>query len=261
MDLETFFVSTAGCRIRVQRLGSDIGADDPALVYLHEGLGNIAIWRDFPDILCRETGLPGIVYERRGYGESNCFETPWPEDYLVTEATVYLPGVLDACGVNRAALIGHSDGGSIALIAAAAFPDRILGAVTEAAHIFVEEITLTGIRRALHILETTELKAKLSRYHGKDVDRIIRRWSDTWLNPGFHGWSIESFLPRITAPLLVLQGENDEYGTAAQVAGIAQGVSGPVETRLIPDCGHIPHVQARETVLGYMKKFIRELTS
>lgn len=260
MENRPFFINTAGCRLRVKRLGVGFQGGGPVLVFLHEGLGNIAIWRDFPESVCRETGLQGIVYERRGYGESNCFGTPWPEDYLITEATVYLPGVLDACGVEQAVLIGHSDGGSIALIGAASLPHRIIGIVTEAAHIFVEEITLTGIRRALHILETTDLKAKLSRYHGKDVDRIIARWADTWLDPGFRGWNIEFFLPRITAPLLVLQGEDDEYGTEAQVAGIAQGVSGPVEIRLIPDCGHIPHVQARQKVLGYMKEFIRNLT-
>jgi pimeloyl-ACP methyl ester carboxylesterase len=261
MENRPFFIETAGCRLRVQRIGAAVKGDGPVLVFLHEGLGNIAIWRDFPERVCRETGLQGIVYERRGYGESECFETPWSEEYLVTEATVYLPGVLDACEVERAVLIGHSDGGSITLIGAATLPDRVLGAVTEAAHIFVEEITLTGIRRALHLLETTDLKARLARYHGKDVDRIIARWADTWLDPDFRGWNIESFLPRITAPLLVLQGEDDEYGTVAQVNGIARGVSGPVEVRLIPDCGHIPHVQARQKVIGYIKGFIRKQTA
>lgn len=260
---ETFFAEIGGCRLRVRRLGTEPKQEEsmPALVFLHEGLGNIAVWRDFPETLCRETGLPGIVYERRGYGESDCFESPWPADYLVAEATVFLPGVLAASRVEKAILVGHSDGGSIALIAAAAHPRLILGAVTEAAHIFVEDITLAGIREALHAMETTDLKAKLARYHGKNVDRIIRRWADTWLDPGFRDWNIEEFLPRISVPLLALQGKDDEYGTPAQVDGIARGVSGPVKTHLIPDCGHVPHVQAQKTVLRYIEEFIADIIS
>jgi pimeloyl-ACP methyl ester carboxylesterase len=259
MERKFSFVTVGECRLRVQHLKPDSPGNGKTLVFLHEGLGNIPMWRDFPETVCRETGLPGIVYERRGYGESDGFESPWPEDYLITEATVHLPAVLDACAIEKAVLVGHSDGGSIALIAAATHPERIAGVITEAAHIFVEAITLTGIRAALHAIETTDLKAKLARHHGKHTDRIIRRWADTWLDPDFRGWNIESFLPGITAPLLALQGMDDEYGTAAQVEGIARGVSGPVKTRLIPECGHIPHVQARKSVIDFIKEFIEDL--
>lgn len=257
---QTTFLEQGDVRLRVRRImpaDADAGADP--LVFLHEGLGCIELWRDFPEALCGTAARPGVVYDRRGYGGSTRLDGKWPPDYQEEEAMVYLPAVLNHCGVERAVLIGHSDGGSIALIAGAALGGRIRGIVTEAAHIFIEAVTLAGIRDAVALFRNTDLKQRLRQYHGDNTEAAFFRWADTWLDPAFRGWNIEHFLPRIHCPLLVIQGEDDEYATEAQVTGIAGQVSGPVETFLVPGCRHIPHLQAREPVLGRMARFIERL--
>jgi pimeloyl-ACP methyl ester carboxylesterase len=228
----------------------------PVLVFLHEGLGTIRGWRDVPDHLAAATGRPALVYERTGYGNSGPVTLPRPLDYLEREAEDMLPRLLDHLGIERGLPIGHSDGGSIALLFAAAFPERCVAAVTEAAHVFVEEISLDGIRAAVAAYETGDLKARLARQHGENTDGAFRGWSDTWLSPGFRDWSIAGRLPAIRCPVLVLQGAGDEYGTAAQVEAIVRGVSGPAEPHLIPGCGHAPHHQAREITLGLIAEFV-----
>ncbi len=226
------------------------------IVFLHEGLGRIEVWKDVPEAVCAASGRTGLVYDRRGYGESDDHPAPvWPKDYLLAE-TAYLPPLLDGLGVERAALMGHSDGASIALLAAAAAPNRVTAVVSEAAHIFVEEITLTGIRAAVAAYESAGLREKLERLLGPRTDSVFRRWADTWLSAEFRDWNIEAHLPRIARPLLALQGADDPYGTPAQLEGIARGVSGPVETALLPDCGHIPHFQAREATLSRTLAFL-----
>jgi pimeloyl-ACP methyl ester carboxylesterase len=250
-------VHAADCRLRVKQINPPgVSGHAPWLIFLHEGLGCIELWKDFPETLCEAVQCPGLVYDRKGYGGATLFKGPWPFDYLITESTVYLPALLKACGVDQAVLIGHSDGGSIALISAASCGKNIRGVITEAAHIFVEDVTLDGIREAVNIYETTDLKDKLARYHGNNTETVFRRWADTWLDPGFKTWNIEAFLPQITCPVLVIQGEDDEYGTSAQINGIARQVSGPVETALIPACRHVPHLQARDAVLERMIRFI-----
>lgn len=226
------------------------------LVFLHEGLGSIAQWKDFPAILCQCLGLPGLVYERRGHGGSDSLAGPRPLDYHYHEAQVILPQVLAACAVDDCILIGHSDGGTIALLYAAAFPERPRALITEAAHVFVEELTLTGIRATREAFRVTDLAVRLARYHGTKTPATFAGWAETWLAPEFRNWNIEHELPRIRCPALILQGEADEYGTPEQVHAIARGVSGSVRTLLIPDCGHVPHFQARDTVSKAMTEFI-----
>jgi pimeloyl-ACP methyl ester carboxylesterase len=257
----TFYISVAGCSIRVKRIqvGSDpAAAGTPTLVFLHEGLGCIELWRDFPETLCRLTGCPGLVYDRRGYGGSEKFEDPWPIDYHQEEALTYLPGVLRECNIHNGILVGHSDGGTIALITAAACGNRVRAIITEAAHIFVESLCITGLRDLIQIFETTDLKEKLSAYHKEHTETVFYRWANRWLSPEFSAWNIEKYLPEITCPVLVLQGENDEYGTVAQVQGIVDRVSGPAESKLIPDCGHTPHFQAKAAILSEMSRFINK---
>ena len=231
----------------------------PSLIFLHEGLGSIAQWRDFPTMLCTMTGLPTLVYERYGHGQSDAPETPKSINYLHEEALTILPVVLDQLNIHDAILIGHSDGGSISLIFAACHGNKLRGVITEAAHVFVEDVTLTGIRRAVEMYKTTDLRKRLYQYHKGNTDSMFLAWADTWLDPIFRNWKIEEYLMRITCPLLVIQGAKDEYGTAAQVESIAQRVSGPVESLIIADCGHIPHLQARERVLAEMTRFISQL--
>jgi pimeloyl-ACP methyl ester carboxylesterase len=258
----TFHVQTAGCPLRVKRIEPEHGIPlkhRPTLVFLHEGLGCIEIWRDFPETLCESIDCSGLVYDRRGYGGSEMFEGPWPVDYLEMESSIYLPALLTEFNIDNAILIGHSDGGTIALITAASHTNLISGIITEAAHISVEQITIDGIRKAVKAFETTSLKEKLARYHKKNTDTIFYRWADRWLSPEFQNWNIQDILPKITCPALILQGKDDEYGTAAQVMGIADRVSGPVDVKLIPNCGHVPHFQAKDTVLSEMMRFIGRL--
>ncbi|MFP4031974.1 MAG: alpha/beta fold hydrolase [Desulfococcaceae bacterium] len=256
---EILFRSIRGARHRIRRIfPPEIREDREPVVFLHEGLGCIEIWKDVPEAVCAASGRVGLVYDRRGYGESADYPTPvWPKDYLITE-TGYLPPLLDACGVERAALVGHSDGASLALLAAAIAPDRVVGVVSEAAHIFVEEITAAGIREAVGAYKAADLREKLARFLGPRTDAVFWRWADTWLSPEFRDWNIEAFLPQITAPLLVIQGVDDPYGTPAQVAGIAAGVSGPVKKVLLPECGHIPHFQARQATLSLVREFLEK---
>jgi pimeloyl-ACP methyl ester carboxylesterase len=262
VSTRTFYVSAAGCQLRVKIIEPEprsLFMDRPTLVFLHEGLGCIEMWRDFPETLCEVVGCFGLVYDRKGYGQSEKFEGPWPVDYLRTESLLYLPALLNECSIDNAVLVGHSDGGTIALITAASHCNPVRGIITEAAHIFVEEITIEGIHKAVEAFKTTALKEKLFRYHKENTETIFSRWADRWLSSEFHNWNIREDLPKIACPALLLQGEDDEYGSRAQIEGIVSQVSGPVRFKLIPDCGHIPHFQAKDTVLTEMMRFIKEL--
>lgn len=245
--------------LRIELINDDVLPRSPTLVFLHEGLGCISMWRNFPADLCKATGCPGLVYDRWGYGGSDQLTGSRTPQYFNDEALRSLPEVLDRCAATDAILIGHSDGGSIALLYASVYPDKVRGVITEAAHVFVEDVTLNGIREAVESYNTTDLKAKLARYHGDNTDSMFHGWADTWLNPAFRDWNIESYLPGITAPLLVIQGEDDQYGTPAQVDAITTQVSGPVRGWLVPRCGHIPHYDARNAVFDEMKRFIMEI--
>ncbi len=249
-------IEACGRQLQVQRLEPPGARSAPVLVFLHEGLGSIDQWKDFPARLCAATGSPGLVYDRWGFGGSQALDGPRDPGYLHHEARESLPAVLAACGVDDPLLVGHSDGGSIALLFAAAYPDRARAIVTEAAHVFVECVTLAGIRAAARAYRDTDLRERLGRYHGPKTDLVFNGWADTWLGPGFRDWNIEAELPRIRCPALVIQGEDDEYGTPAQVEAIARGVSGPVCTWMVPRCGHVPHRQAAQAVLESMARFI-----
>jgi pimeloyl-ACP methyl ester carboxylesterase len=256
------YIRTANHRLFAQRIEpkSKLSVTPPlTLVFLHEGLGSIAQWRDFPARLSIATGLPALVYERWGYGNSDILDMPRTIRYLHDEAFVSLPEVLQQSDITHAILVGHSDGGSIALMFAAMHGDNIRGVITEAAHVFVEDVTITGIRKAVELYETTDLRNRLHQYHKDNTDSMFRGWAHTWLSKEFRNWNIEEYLPRITCPLLVLQGAQDEYGTQAQVDSIVSQAAGPAQGLMIPDCGHVPHHQAQERVLEEMTKFIEAL--
>jgi pimeloyl-ACP methyl ester carboxylesterase len=230
------------------------------LVFLHEGLGSIAHWKDFPQQLCKATGYGGFLYDRSGYGKSDLLTNPRPLDYLEREALNILPAILEQNRISNPILIGHSDGGTIALLFAAKFPEMVRGVITEAAHVFVEEITLQGIKDSLKAFsEDKELKAKLVKYQGKHAYQIISDWKNIWLSSEFRDWNIEKNLSNITCPVFVMQGENDDYGSPAQVDAIANQVSGFSQKLIISDCGHRPHHQAREIVLQEMTQFIKRI--
>jgi pimeloyl-ACP methyl ester carboxylesterase len=231
--------------------------EPPALVFLHDSLGCIQLWRDFPEKLALATQCNAFLYDRQGYGQSDPFDAEQRKATYLEEEAHVLAEVLQKAGIEQAVLFGHSDGGSIALVAAAIYPELIKGIITEGAHMFVEDITLAGIREAVEAYKSTSLPQKLAKYHGDKTDRVFRAWTDTWLSPGFRNWNIENYLSKIKCPALIIQGKKDEYGSEAQVDSIVQQSGGKAERWMIPGIGHSPHKEAPEDVLGRSAEFIR----
>ncbi len=224
----------------------DLPGAAPAIVLLHEGLGSVGQWRDFPHRVARATGSRVFAYSRQGYGRSSAAEGPRDVDYLHREALEWLPAVLAAAGIENPVLVGHSDGASIALIHAASHPVRAVAVM--APHVIVEDVTLAGIRAAADLWRDTDLRSRLAKYHD-DPDGIFVAWQTIWLDPRFAGWDIRPLLPAIQAPVLAIQGRGDEYGTLAQLEEIAQRCSGPVDTLALAACGHAPWRERPDLVL------------
>jgi pimeloyl-ACP methyl ester carboxylesterase len=239
---------------------SGAAADTPLVVFLHEGLGSLSAWRDFPARLCAALGARGLVYSRPGYGRSTPRERDerWQPDFMHRQAHEVLPALLAALGIDAARtkpwLFGHSDGGSIALLYAARFPDALAGAVVMAPHILVEAFGLDSIRRARTAYLEGDLKPRLARHHA-DADSAFFGWNDAWLDPAFERWSIEAEIASITGPVLAMQGLDDEYGTLEQIRGIARRVP---RTQLLelPRCGHAPQRDEPEAVIDAVRAFV-----
>ena len=230
----------------------------PTLLLLHEGLGCVAMWRDFPAKLAAASGCRVVVWSRPGYGASQAYPEPRSLRYMHREAEESLPALLAALQIVRPILIGHSDGGSIALIFAGAFPAVPLGIAVMAPHEFVEDITLAGIRSARAVWETTDWPKKLGRYH-HDAPRVFSDWNDTWLSPPFRDWNIEEYLPKIRCPVLAMQGEDDEYATMRQIDAIAEQVPGTQRIKL-PNCGHTPQRDQEAAVLAALVDFVKRVS-
>jgi pimeloyl-ACP methyl ester carboxylesterase len=231
---------------------------EPTLVLLHEGLGSIRMWRDFPERLAKETGRRVVVYDRYGYGDSDILQEPRVGVlYMHDEALKVLPAFLEALHIESPVLVGHSDGASISLIhAGAGFSVR--GVIVLAPHVFVEEVSIKSIQQAKTSFETTDFSARLAKYH-KDVKKTFYLWNNIWLDPDFFFWNIEEFLPQITAPVLVIQGEDDEYGTSSQIKAIQRQAGGRCEAHLLPQCKHSPHRDQPEQVIALMREFVASL--
>jgi len=253
-----FFVELPEGRIAARRIDPPGGnaADTPVMVFLHEALGCIAMWKNVPERLVAMTGLPALVYDRHGHGLSDPLVRPREPDYLDRESFGILPRVLAECGIAEPIPVGHSDGGSIALLYASRHPVRAL--VSEAGHVFNEEVSRQGIREALVAWRETDLAQRLGRYHGDKTEALFFAWADCWLSEHFAAWNIEAALPGVSAPSLIVQGEGDEYGTKAQVQAIAAGVSGPATAMMVPGCNHIPHFQAADRVLPAIAEFVMD---
>jgi len=228
-----------------------------SLVMLHGGLGSIGIWKDFPQRLAQSTGCGVLAYDRYGNGNSQPLGEKRPVTYMHHEGEVVLPELLEKLGISKPVLIGHSDGGSIAVVYAGKFPDRVRGLILLAPHVFVEEISLRGALNAKSEYETSDLRQKLAKYHA-DVDLTFWGWNDIWLDPRFRTWNLESYVPQIRCPVLLIQGERDEYGTVAQLDAIRARVP-QSELLLLPDCGHSPDRDEPEKVLRRMTDFIGDL--
>ena len=255
---EPFHLMVQGRSLEVQRIGG-LSRNVPELVFLHEGLGSISHWRNFPEQVADATGCPVTVYSRYGSGESDLLGEERPVSYMHDEALRALPDLLQQLDIEKPILVGHSDGASIALIfagAPAGVPDGVLGLVLLAPHVFVEDRSVASIAEAKTSFETTNLPEKLARHH-RDAASTFWGWNNIWLRPDFRAWNIEEYLPRITCPILAIQGLDDQYGTIAQVQAIAQQSGGPVEIVPLAECRHSPQRDQPEAVLAAIAGFVK----
>jgi pimeloyl-ACP methyl ester carboxylesterase len=248
-------------KLRVRRLSprKGDGLERTTLVFLHEGLGCIEMWRDFPQRVCDATFCAGLVYDRTGYGRSSRWPSAPGVRYMELEADDVLPRLLAATGVEDCVLVGHSDGGTIALNYAAADPEPLRAVVTLAAHAINEPVCVEAIHRAREAYASGDLRERLLKHHGENVDHAFHLWADAWVAPGFEPMDADGRLPGVVVPVQAIQGEEDEYGSELQLGIIAGKVGGYCETRLLPGCGHSPHLHRPAEVASEVARFIAPL--
>ncbi len=250
-------LDVAGRRIAA-RLWGEIGAR-PTLILLHEGLGSISMWRGFPRALAAATGCAVFAYDRFGYGQSDCGTLPWKLDYMTSEALEILPEVLRAAGIQRAILVGHSDGASIALIHAGGMQNfGLRGIVLIAPHLFVEDVSIRSIEAAREAFRSGDLRSRLARHHA-DPDHAFWGWNGAWLDPGFRTWRIDDAVATVRVPILALQGDADQYGTPAQLAPLTEAAYCPVAVHLIAGAGHSPHLSHQPEMLALIAPFVARI--
>ena len=231
----------------------------PTIVMLHEGLGSVEMWKDFPEKVVEETGHGVLAYSRAGYGQSDPADLPLPTDYMTREAVDVLPVVLDRIGFQRGILLGHSDGASIAAIYAGSVSDmRVRGLILMAPHFFTETVGLESIKQAKEAFENGDLRNRLAKYH-RDPDATFHGWNDAWLNPGFHNWNVADSIDHWHIPVLAFQGADDEYGTGAQIVEVEERTYSPAETAILENCGHAPHRDQPEKTLALIVEFCERL--
>lgn len=230
----------------------------PPIVFLHDGLGAVSLWRDLPDRICGALGREGLIFDRLGFGRSDPRPEPLDPGFFEVEATKRLPEILRQAGISRPVLFGHSDGATIALLFAAAFPEVPAAVVSIAAKVFVEEVTLAGVDEMVEAWRTTDLPSRLARHHGEKTEAVFRGWSETAHHPGFRHYSAVEVVRSIRCPVLLIQGEHDEYATVAQVEAIASAVSGPVRSLVLPGLGHFPHREDPGRVLAETERFLSD---
>ncbi|ANQ86207.1 lactonase [Azoarcus olearius] len=251
-------VTINGTRLEYVRLPSAHPREGaPAIVFLHEGLGSVSMWRDFPQKVADATGCEAVVYSRAGYGRSDPAVLPRAVGYMHDEGLAVLPALLAELDLERPILFGHSDGGSIALICAGGTDTPLAGVIAMAPHVLVEDISVSSIAQAKVAWTTTDLPARLGKYHN-DVDAVFRGWNDIWLHPDFRAWNIEEYLPRIAVPVMAIQGEDDEYGTMDQIDRIARGAK-DVELVKLADCRHSPHKDQPQAVIDAVVEFVERV--
>jgi len=259
MNTVSHIVKVNSKQIHYKLLNSDFRDEvKPVLVFLHEGLGSVAQWKDFPDKVSSATGCAALVYDRYGYGHSEAINETRNADYMPDEAFVFLPELLKQSGINeKVILIGHSDGGTIALLYATRFQEKTMAVITEADHVLSEAITLAGVKNIVEEYKNGGLKKLLSRFHDEKTDSMFYSWSNYWLSEEKTNWSIENHLPQIKCPVLAMQGRNDCYGSVKQLTSKLENIKSQVEILLIPECGHVPHFEATRMVLEKMISFIK----
>lgn len=235
-------------------------ADKPVVVLLHEGLGCTAMWKDFPLLLHEATGLSVFSYDRPGYGRSGALPGGFCEGFLEREADLHLPAILKEAGIaGPILLVGHSDGATAALMAAANHDLRVEGVVSMAPHVIIEEISVAGLLLTRNMASSTDFLAKLSRYHGERTEQLVSGWLNAWLSPWARHWQMDHYLIGIQCPVLFLQGVDDHFGTEAQAHHLRSKAASAVRVVMIPGCGHVPYLQAKEEVLGEILAFFVQM--
>ena len=256
--LSTGFLHIGNSDLEYRMIGPQ-PSDAPTIVMLHEGLGSVALWGDFPERLQAATGMGVFVYSRAGYGASSPVALPRPLDYMSREALDVLPALLNAIGFQHGVLLGHSDGASIAAIYAGGTGDhRLCGVVLIAPHFVVEDVSVASIAGIKQTYETTDLRSKLARWH-RDVDNAFYGWNDAWLDPDFRRWDISEYLAYVRVPVAILQGEDDQYGTIRQIEIAKEECYCPVDVTVIPGAGHSPQREAAELTLVTISEFVRRI--
>lgn len=255
MSDTTQYLDVKGNKLEVIQFSGN--ADLPTLIFLHEGLGCIDMWRNFPKEVAQLTDFPVLVYSRQGYGRSAPCQIPRPVEYMHHEAQDVLPELIKIAKIKNYILVGHSDGGSISLIYAGSDKRHGLKAIiTMAPHIFCEQMTVDAIEMARTAFTDGKLRQGLLKFHMDNVDCAFLGWNGAWLNRHFMKWNIEEFLPNITVPQLIIQGDDDQYGTYAQVDGIEKQSNGPVNICMLADCGHSPYKEQKELSLKTIQEFL-----
>jgi pimeloyl-ACP methyl ester carboxylesterase len=226
------------------------------IILLHDSLGSVELWRDFPEALCVATGRDVIAYDRLGFGKSDIYPGPIKLDFIVKEATDFLPAVLAAFDVGQFVLFGHSVGGEMSAIAAAEFPQSCVALITESAQAFAEDVTLEGVRRARITFADPAQIDRLKRYHGEKAAWVVSSWIDSWLSPALADWTLAPWLPKLQCPVLALHGDSDEYGSRKHPDMIVKLAGSPATLGLVSNCGHVPHREQQDLVLGLVRDFL-----
>lgn len=227
----------------------------PTIIMLHEGLGCVRLWRDFPRMVSHSTGFGVFTYSRAGYGQSDSITLPRPLDYMTREAQDSLPEILNSIGLRYGILLGHSDGATISAVYAGSVSDlRIRGLILIAPHFFAEEVGLLEIARAKVSFETSDMKLKMAKYH-RNPEVAFWGWNDAWLNPDFRRWNVSDVIDHLRIPVLAIQGEDDQYGTLVQISEIEDRINSPFEKLILPECGHSPHLREPEKTLAAITEF------
>ena len=253
------YLTLGKTRLEARFWGNQSGSK-PLIVLLHEGLGCVNMWKSFPQNLAESTGCPVFAWSRAGYGRSSPRPPSWPLSYMEDEAERMLPGVLSSTGAKKIILLGHSDGASIATVyCGQKHDDRIAGLVLVAPHFFVEEVSVVSISRARKAWLEGDLRKRLEKYHGANVDDAFWGWNGAWLDPEFRNWNITRFLAAIQVPVLAIQGANDQYGTKAHIETLERLCPSRVEQKILADCAHAPHLEQPDKTLAAIVGFINQL--
>lgn len=255
--LQTEYIQVNGLSYHIQRKVIDHKL--PTIVFLHDSLGCVKLWRDFPEKLGNQSNCNILIYDREGHGKSSPFSITERSKNYLEEGADTLQEIIELLNLNQIILFGHSDGATISLWYAAKYPKFVIATIVEGVHVFVEEETLQGIREAKKAVETSNLTERVAKYHGEKTEMLFKLWMETWLNLNYRDWNIEHDIQAISSPVLVFQGENDEFGTVKQVEKIKKNVTSNVIDFLIPDCGHSPHKEQTEFILQQSTLFIAQV--